>query len=161
MCPRNSLQIVLRIPVRIKNNNHSGFRQIDSQTSSFGRQQEHSELVVLIEPLNTCDSILAFHSASQHLASHLFVVQKILNYVYHTLELAENQHFMSFISVLVYELIEQLKLTGTFNSFQVYFFLCLTVLRDFFLNSLKQVKMVAAFAKLHVYVVEVDIFYRA
>ena len=90
MSPRNSLKIVLRIPVRIKNNNHSRFRQVDPEPSSLGRQQKNSKLIVLIKPLNTCDAILTLDSASEHLASHLFVIQKIFYDIYHSSELTKH-----------------------------------------------------------------------
>ena len=64
MSAGNSLKIILGIPVRIKDNDNSGFCQVDAKTSSASSQQKHTKFIVLIESWNRYSSITAFDATS-------------------------------------------------------------------------------------------------
>jgi hypothetical protein len=71
MGSRDRLQIVLRVPVWVKDNHYSRWGQVYTQASCAGRQQEDAEIVILrrilaaiiIKSLNGWNSILILYTA--------------------------------------------------------------------------------------------------
>jgi hypothetical protein len=102
------LQVVLRVPVRVEDNNDPGFGEVDAKPASPGSEQKDPELVILVESLDAGDPVLTFDCACKHLTANLLELEIILNDFDHPFELAKHQHLVTFTLVLVDELVKQL-----------------------------------------------------
>ena len=87
MGSRNGLKIVLRVPIRVINDNNPGFGEIDAQSSGPRGQQKYAELVILIEPLDTDGSVLTLDCTCQDLVPDLLVHEIVLDDICHAFEL--------------------------------------------------------------------------
>ena len=103
MGSRDSLKVILRVPVWVINNNHSSFGQIYAEAAGAGRQQKNPEFIIFVEPLDTDSSVLALHRSSQNLISYFFVDKVIFDDISHPPELREYEHLMVIISILLYK----------------------------------------------------------
>jgi hypothetical protein len=102
------LQVVLRVPVRVEDNNDPGFGEVDAKPASPGSEQKDPELVILVESLDAGDPVLTFDCACKHLTANLLELEIILNDFDHPFELAKHQHLVTFTLVFVDELVKQL-----------------------------------------------------
>lgn len=103
------LQVVLRVPVRVEDNDDPSFGEVDAKPASPGCEQKDPELVVLVEPLDAGNPVLALDSACKHLTPNLLELEIILNNFDHSFELAKHQHLVAFTLVLVNKLVKQLQ----------------------------------------------------
>ena len=78
-CPLTRLHISRRIPVRIVDDNAISTCQVDTETTDFGRQKEHVEVLVTVElihkRLSIFDRGVAIHAAvieTRHSADEAF-----------------------------------------------------------------------------------------
>ena len=99
------LQVILRVPVWIKDNHYSSFGQIDTETTSTGCEKEHSKFIIFIKTGYRNATVTTLDTSCEQLKSDLFDLEISLNDIDHALELWENQHLMAFTLVFLYKLI--------------------------------------------------------
>jgi hypothetical protein len=101
----NGLEIILRVPIWIKDHNHPSFGQINTQASSSCSKQENPEFIILIESLDRSYSILTLDTARQHFKTNSLNNQKLFDNFDHPFKLWEYKHFVVVWLVLVDKLI--------------------------------------------------------
>lgn len=107
MCSRDGLQVILRVPVWVKNNYDSSSGQINSEATSSSGEEEDTEFMIVIEACYAHTSIWALDATGEQLETNTFDLEVSLNDVNHALELREHQHFVAFLLVLFDELVEK------------------------------------------------------
>ncbi len=105
MGSRYCLQVILRVPVWIKDNDYSSFSQIDTETTSTGCEKKYSKFIIFIKTGYRNATVTTLDTSCEQLKSDLFDLEISLNDIDHAFELWENQHLMAFTLVFLYKLI--------------------------------------------------------
>ena len=135
MCSRDGLEIILRIPVWVKNNYDTSSGQIDSEPTRSSGEEEDTKFMIVIEACYAHSSIWALDAPSEQLEANTFDLEVSLNNVNHPLELREHQHFVALLLVLLDELVEKDQFPRGFKHLGQEFSVCFAISDQFLFNT--------------------------
>ena len=161
MCSRDGLQVILRVPVWVKNNYDTCSGQINSEATSSRGEEKDTEFMIVIKACYTYTSIWALDATGEQLEANTFDLEVSLNDVNHPLELREHQHFVAFLLVLFDELVEKDQFPRGFEHLCQEFSVCFAISDQFLFNTFQEVEMIATLPQLDVDIGELRSFHRA
>eukprot|EP00341_Mesodinium_pulex_P009578 CAMPEP_0116895494 /NCGR_PEP_ID=MMETSP0467-20121206/5006_1 /TAXON_ID=283647 /ORGANISM="Mesodinium pulex, Strain SPMC105" /LENGTH=388 /DNA_ID=CAMNT_0004566257 /DNA_START=772 /DNA_END=1938 /DNA_ORIENTATION=+ len=156
VCTSCGLQVVLRIPVGVEDDDSGCTGQVDAHTSSFSRQQKDLHpLIEVIEVFNAFVPLGHSDATVQSLLRNALMFHVFLQDVQDQHELRENQHFLVFRPQFRQKFVQENELAAAFHEFlHAHFLVVVNLGHDLVLHSLEQPGVVADVAQLHLDVAE-------
>lgn len=152
------LDIVLRVPIWIVNNNNIGTCQIDTHASGLcGKQKDVSFFVRIVVTINGSLSLFGFDLSIDSLVLVVFELQKFLNKLKHMCELREDKNLFALFFAFFEQLLNKNHFSACSHKLINLLILHFHIFQKIVFNFLDQERMVTALSELNFKIIQICI----